>query len=133
MTTVQYGASGSAVLSLQSALKNLGYNVGSIDGKFGPQTQSAVKDFQSDHSLTVDGVVGSQTWTQLDLALQDNGLQAVSTSIVGDTPSQLNTSVRTPAQAQAAFDLGTLLKIAGGVGGAMIIFMYSKRLFKKKK
>jgi peptidoglycan hydrolase-like protein with peptidoglycan-binding domain len=36
-----------------------------IIGTFGPLTEQAVKDFQSGNSLTVDGVVGPQTWHAL--------------------------------------------------------------------
>jgi peptidoglycan hydrolase-like protein with peptidoglycan-binding domain len=35
------------------------------DGDFGPQTEEAVKRFQANAGLTVDGVVGRQTWTAL--------------------------------------------------------------------
>lgn len=37
----------------------------SIDGDFGPQTESTVKKFQQFHDLEVDGVVGPQTWNKL--------------------------------------------------------------------
>lgn len=33
-----------------------------IDGSFGPKTQTAVKNFQKKNGLTVDGLVGAQTW-----------------------------------------------------------------------
>jgi peptidoglycan hydrolase-like protein with peptidoglycan-binding domain len=36
-----------------------------IDGIFGPKTETAVKDFQSGEGLTVDGIVGPQTWAKL--------------------------------------------------------------------
>jgi N-acetylmuramoyl-L-alanine amidase len=35
------------------------------DGLFGPETESAVKKFQENLGLKVDGVVGAETWTDL--------------------------------------------------------------------
>lgn len=42
-----------------------GYYFDKIDGVFGYQTQAAVKSFQNDKQLVVDGVIGSQTWDYL--------------------------------------------------------------------
>jgi len=50
---------------VQEALKNAGYYDGNIDGKFGPKTKAAVKQFQKDMGLKVDGVVGSKTKEKL--------------------------------------------------------------------
>ena len=36
-----------------------------MDGIFGPATNNAVRDFQDDHDLAVDGIVGPQTWRML--------------------------------------------------------------------
>jgi peptidoglycan hydrolase-like protein with peptidoglycan-binding domain len=36
-----------------------------VDGIFGPKTEAAVRAFQSNENLTVDGIVGKQTWTAL--------------------------------------------------------------------
>ena len=36
-------------------------------GSFGPTTEAAVKEFQSDHGLTVDGIVGPRTWEELEV------------------------------------------------------------------
>ncbi len=50
---------------VQQALKNAGFYQGNVDGKMGPMTKEAVKEFQRVHGLKDDGVVGKQTWTKL--------------------------------------------------------------------
>lgn len=49
------------VQQLQQDLSYLNYNPGGIDGIFGPLTMSAVKQFQAQSGLGVDGIVGKQT------------------------------------------------------------------------
>jgi peptidoglycan hydrolase-like protein with peptidoglycan-binding domain len=53
------GDEGRQVELLQQAL-----GIGA-DGNFGPETEAAVQRFQAHHGLTVDGIVGSQTWAAL--------------------------------------------------------------------
>jgi peptidoglycan hydrolase-like protein with peptidoglycan-binding domain len=53
----------SDVRTVQSALKV------SVDGDFGPETEHAIRSFQKEHGLHVDGIVGPQTWS----ALGDHG------------------------------------------------------------
>jgi len=36
-----------------------------VDGIFGPKTEAAVRDFQQGENLSIDGIVGRQTWTTL--------------------------------------------------------------------
>ena len=60
-TALREGDSGSAVLELQTMLKELGYYYGDLTGKFGSLTKTAVRKFQDDNSLTVDGVAGLKT------------------------------------------------------------------------
>ena len=43
-----------------------------VDGKFGPQTEARVKEFQSGFGLSVDGIVGSKTWAVLEDAAVKN-------------------------------------------------------------
>ena len=65
------GSKGAAVTELQTMLLKLGYDLGScgIDGDFGKATEAAVRSFQSDHRLAVDGVVGKNTWAELEKSL----------------------------------------------------------------
>lgn len=62
--TLKIGSSGSAVKTLQQGLVSKGYSL-SVDGVFGPVTQSAVMSFQRSQGITVDGIVGPVTWGKL--------------------------------------------------------------------
>ena len=53
------------VKQVQMALKNAGYNPGSVDGRMGRQTRDALKAFQKANGLVVDGKIGKQTWELL--------------------------------------------------------------------
>ena len=59
---------GSDVVLCQTILRNNGYDIGSygVDGKYGKQTETAVKKFQNEHGLVVDGKVGVKTWAMLE-------------------------------------------------------------------
>ena len=71
--TLRKGSSGEYVTLLQTLLIQRGYNVGSTgaDGKFGNATYNAVKAFQKDNGLAVDGVVGRATWSALESGQQE--------------------------------------------------------------
>ena len=53
------------VRSAQAALNAQGYDVGAVDGQFGPNTQSAVRRFQAEHNLTQSGTLDSATLSAL--------------------------------------------------------------------
>ncbi|MGW2385729.1 protein kinase domain-containing protein [Streptomyces sp. NPDC001658] len=61
------GDKGQRVVQVQCMLTQRGYSVGGsgVDGQFGADTVSAVKLFQSDKGLAVDGDVGAKTWAAL--------------------------------------------------------------------
>ena len=65
--TIRKGSRGASVRECQTLLEQAGYSVGTygIDGDFGKDTLAAVKAFQQDHGLKVDGIVGPQTWAAL--------------------------------------------------------------------
>jgi len=62
---VTQGSTGQPVRAVQVLLSGkYGYGI-TVDGIFGADTNDAVRDFQDDHDLAVDGIVGPQTWRML--------------------------------------------------------------------
>lgn len=64
--TLRQGSRGAAVTRLQTRLTALRYDVGGVDGIFGPSTHHAVVAFQKVNGLVRDGIVGPRTWAALD-------------------------------------------------------------------
>lgn len=66
-SNLSYGSSGDEVRKMQNALINAGYDVGSTgaDGVFGANTLAAVKRYQTDNGLEVDGIAGNNTLGKL--------------------------------------------------------------------
>jgi peptidoglycan hydrolase-like protein with peptidoglycan-binding domain len=61
---VRRGQSGESVRQLQQQLSDAGFPV-SVDGKFGAETEAAVRRFQTERGIKVDGLVGPETMGQL--------------------------------------------------------------------
>jgi hypothetical protein len=66
MEVLKKGSKGESVRTLQEFLKI------TVDGDFGPKTESAVKSYQKKTGLTVDGVVGKNTWMVMGILNTDN-------------------------------------------------------------
>lgn len=66
--TLKRGSKGVYVKELQTLLTGRGYSVGScgIDGDFGKATEAALREFQKDAHITVDGICGPETWKAFD-------------------------------------------------------------------
>ena len=64
--TLNPGTISNDVKRVQEILTGQGYNVGPIDGNFGPLTASAVQSFQRKKGLVPDGIIGPQTWDALN-------------------------------------------------------------------
>ena len=69
--TIRRGSKNTYVKECQTMLDRLGYDLGicGIDSDYGTATAAAVRSFQSDNGLVVDGVVGPMTWDALDKAI----------------------------------------------------------------
>ncbi|MBQ7128792.1 MAG: spore cortex-lytic enzyme [Clostridia bacterium] len=61
------GSQGAEVREIQSRLKKWKYYNGKIDGIYGTQTKNAVKKFQKNNNLTVDGVCGKKTLAKMGI------------------------------------------------------------------
>lgn len=64
---LSFGAKGVYVKYLQSKLTAKLYPTGNIDGIFGNATLNAVKQFQEENGLVVDGIVGPNTWALISV------------------------------------------------------------------
>lgn len=60
---------GTNVRKIQYLLRHRGLSLG-VDGIFGPETDSRVRQFQQSNGLVVDGIVGPKTWSKLILQIQ---------------------------------------------------------------
>lgn len=64
MPVIKLGSRGDWVTIAQGRLVVAGYAL-DVDGIFGPKTEKAVKEYQKAHNLTVDGIIGKNTWAAL--------------------------------------------------------------------
>ena len=62
---LKVGSKCDEVKKLQKKLNELGHDCGKADGIFGAKTENAVKAYQHANGLTVDGIVGKNTWSKL--------------------------------------------------------------------
>ncbi len=60
------------VQEIQTSLRERGYDL-SVDGQWGPQTESAIREFQNANNLSVTGSLDSQTLAELDLDFDTSG------------------------------------------------------------
>lgn len=66
---LKQGSKGPYVLAWQKFLNMSGYPCGLEDGIFGKNTRIAVIDYQKDHGLTPDGIIGPKTWASIPKAV----------------------------------------------------------------
>jgi murein L,D-transpeptidase YcbB/YkuD len=61
---IREGSRGQVVKSMQALLNVYGANI-AVDGIFGPKSTIALKNYQTSHNLTADGICGEKTWNKL--------------------------------------------------------------------
>ena len=66
-SVIRRGSRGDKVRYLQYKLLSKFYNPGELDGVFGAKVDNAVRQFQKDNGLVVDGIVGRNTWNKLKI------------------------------------------------------------------
>lgn len=134
---VQQGSNGDAVRAVQSQIHSRGdgANEITVDGDFGPATNDAVRAFQMLLGLSVDGIVGPQTWNYLVngyLAAPDpqTAAQDVFSAWQAGDPDQaaLNATLAAVNQIFAqSFSTGDGWSFEGSEGAAGTIFSIWKR------
>lgn len=103
-STLQKGSKGDETKRWQEFLNTQGYGL-TVDGDFGDKTLAATRDYQTKNGLTVDGIVGSNTWGKAGYTLSPS-----STPYSGYTPFDPGTyiegdeSIAAKEQAKAADD-----------------------------
>ena len=104
-SNLSMGSGGEEVRKLQNALMSAGYDVGSggADGKFGPATSAAVKKYQKDKGLSVDGIAGRNTMS----ALLGDASSGAETSRPRRKRSTAGTGEDTLTQPALSYDAGS--------------------------
>ncbi len=106
MSVLKLDSTGPEVTALQKRLKELGFDPGGIDGKFGQGTEAALTAFQRSRSLQADGKAGPQTLSALQLNAGASAGAGTSTGTVsGSSASPATASGAAPALAGVSVDI----------------------------
>ncbi len=108
-TTLQMGSEGSAVRSLQTKLKSLGYYTGTVDGSYGEGTRTAVIAFQKANKISADGKAGPSTLNLIYSGDAKTAAQARVTATPKPTPTRKPTA--TPYRTATPLPEGTWVKV----------------------
>lgn len=101
---IKEGSTGPDVIRLQDALKQLNYYSGAIDGNFGPITKEAVIEFQKDRGLTADGIVGENTWSQINILVRNQWRRMNDSEEIEEIKSLIDSPIGVAALNQLALE-----------------------------
>ena len=122
---IKFGDEGSRVKDLQQKLISLGYSCGSwgADGDFGSATQGAVQNFQKDHNLSPDGIVGQTTWNAILKAIENKDKPTPAPQPTADEIYRVRLSWDNPSSQIGAFKVFENAKAAcDKLGGNYKVF-----------
>lgn len=105
MQQIKSGSKGELVELVQLMLNEKGYSCGSADGIFGTKTKNAVEKYQKAKGLSVDGIVGNNTYAKLFAdSLLKNGSRG---ELVKQCQTMLNQKGYSPGGADGIFGSNT--------------------------
>lgn len=91
---LKIGSQGESVIELQAVLLLMGYYTGKLDGIYAESTAQAVRKFQQDAGLTVDGMAGTDTWNRLfppsPIVAQPSVIAPQATTVVAPANTNMN-------------------------------------------
>lgn len=118
------------VVKAQNRLMVHGFDAGAFDGKFGEETEKAVKAFQRARRFTPDGVIGGvETWPAL--LAEPVPVKAVATHVVGDnhiSPSSVSFDLPPIEMVEEpidAFPIGLVVTVLGTVAAVAAIAIFA--------
>lgn len=122
---VKSGSTGDNAKLVQQRLKELGYYTGSVDGKFGSGSVSALKAFQLKNGLEADGIAGSGTYAVLFSYLAKPAVEVPTQAPVTATPKP--TPSPTPApQYPTNITKANVTLIKEGTTGAAVLLLQQR-------
>src|SRR5699024_5545871 len=94
---IQQGATGDDVIELQARLQYIGFYNGKIDGVFGWGTYWALRNFQYEFGMEIDGLGGTKTKQKLEQVTKFNKEEVHKNMYAGQSSSQNNSGTNNQA------------------------------------
>lgn len=119
LPTLRRGDENEAVRELQTKLTELGFTTKGVDGKFGANTEAALRAFQKERDLVPDGICGAKTWAEIYAFAPYNVLVNVNVLNVRIGPSTgtaIKGQVRKGEKATVVWQLSNWGKLKDGAG-----------------
>ena len=132
LASFERGDEGQEVIDIQKRLVELQYKVSDVDGKFGPETEAAVKQFQADKSLEVDGIIGNDTYRALmqkEMPPNRSGRSAAVRNVIRAAYSVLGTPYVFGGTSTYGFDCSGFTQYAFARAGISIPRMADSQLY----